>query len=93
MDERGLLDLIIARLPNLLPVERIRLCESLSGESELARSSKEAVERIIGRVLPAFWDIDVIRLLAGRDAERARLRGINWVSWLSPAYPPMLREI
>jgi DNA processing protein len=93
MDERGLLDFIIARLPELSFRERLLLCESLDGERDLIQKAKNDIETIIGRRLAAFWDIDAIRLMAESDAEKARIRGINWVSWHSPAYPPLLREI
>jgi DNA processing protein len=93
MDERGFLDLIIARLPGLSTVERLRLTESFSQETDLIQTTKEGVEQILGRSLKIFWDIDLIRLLAERDAKTAGLRGINWVSWMNPAYPPLLREI
>jgi len=93
MDERGLLDLIIARLPELSCREKILLCESLCGEQDLIQKSKQDIEAIIQRPLAIWWDIDVIRLLAENDAKRAQLWGISRVSWHSPAYPPLLREI
>jgi DNA processing protein len=93
MGERGLLDFIIARLPELSFRERLLLCESLEGEQDLIQKARNDIETIIGRRLAAFWDIDEVRLMAEGDAERARLRGISWVSWHSPAYPPLLREI
>jgi len=93
MGERGLLDLIIARLPGLSFRERITLCESLGAERDLVQKSKLDIESLIGRRLASGWDIDLIRMLAERDAHTANLRGINWVSWLSPEYPPLLREI
>jgi DNA processing protein len=37
--------------------------------------------------------METLRRQAERDAETARLRGINWVSWRSLEYPPLLREI
>ncbi|MCL2762285.1 MAG: DNA-processing protein DprA [Treponema sp.] len=93
MDERGLLDLIIARLPGISFREKIALCESLRGEQDFIQKSRPDIEAIIGRSLAEWWDIDAIRLQAEQDAKMARLRGINWVSWQSPAYPPLLREI
>ncbi|MCL2190658.1 MAG: DNA-processing protein DprA [Treponema sp.] len=93
MGERGLLDLVIARLPGLSFRERITLCESLGAERDLARKPRPDIEAIIGRRLASGWDIDLIRMLAERDAHTANLRGINWVSWQSAEYPPLLREI
>ncbi|MCL2191774.1 MAG: DNA-processing protein DprA [Treponema sp.] len=91
MGERGLLDLIIARLPGLSFREKICLCESLDVERDLVR--RPDIEALIGRKLASGWDIDLIRMLAERDAHTANFRGINWVSWQSTEYPPMLREI
>jgi DNA processing protein len=93
MDERGLLDLMITRLNDLSAREKLLLCESFNTERELIMQSRTDIQAIIGRLLPAWPDIDSIRFLAERDISAARLRGINWVSWHSPAYPPLLREI
>jgi len=93
MVERGLLDLILSRLGELSQREKILLCESFNTEQDLIRQSRSDIETIIGHELAAFWDIDSMRTLAERDAAAARLRGINMVSWRSPAYPPLLREI
>jgi DNA processing protein len=95
--ERGLLGLIIARLGGRLGKfsyrEKLLLCESFNTERELLRQSAEDIEALIGRRLTSHWDLDTMYWLAERDAERARLKGINWVSWYSSAYPPLLREI
>ena len=93
MDERGLLDLIIARLPGLSFREKICLCESLEAERDLVPKPRIDIEAIIGRRLASGWDMDLIRMLAERDAHTANLRGIGWVSWGSFEYPPLLREI
>jgi len=93
MSERGLLDLIIARLPGISFREKATLCESLEGERELVSKSRRDIEAIVGRRLAADWDFDLVRMLAERDVRTAQLRGISWVSWRSPAYPPLLREI
>jgi DNA processing protein len=93
MVECGFLDLMLARLNGLSQREKILLCESLDTEQDLIQKSKADIEAIIRRELAAFWNIDSIRALAERDAAAARKRGINMVSWRSPAYPPLLREI
>ena len=93
MDERGLLDLMITRLPKLSYKEKITLSKNLSGESEFIEKSKPDIEAIIGRRLDVFWNIDLLRKTAYRDAQTARRQGINWVVWSSPEYPPLLREI
>jgi DNA processing protein len=93
MDERGLLDLIIARLDGLSYKEKILLCETFATEQGLIQCSASDIQTIIGRELAGPWNIDAARPQAERDAETARLRGINRVSWTNPAYPPLLREI
>jgi len=93
MDDRGLLDLIISRLPSLSYQEKIALCESCGSESDLIGKTQFDIEIIINRKLNSFWNIDKILRMAQKDAHAAQLRGINWVSWHSPAYPPLLREM
>lgn len=93
MDERGLLDLIIARLSGLSCRERILLCEAFDREADLIREAKEGIEQIIGRKLKGAWNMDRSRALAERDAQAARPRDIRWASWVQAAYPPLLREI
>ena len=93
MSERGLLDLIIARLPGLSFREKASLCESLEGERDLSLKSRREIEALVGRRLAADWDIDLVRMLAERDSRASQLRGISWVSLQSPEYPPLLREI
>jgi len=92
MAERGLLDLIISCLPDLSYREKILLCEALGDESDLLQKSGSDIEAIIGRALNAR-DIDSSRRTAETTAEKARVRGINMVSWQSSLYPPLLREI
>jgi len=93
MNERGLLDMMIARLPELSFPEKILLCESFEGESDLIRKSQADMELIVKRKLINFWNINEIRTLAENDDKTSRLRGIHNVSWRDPAYPPLLREI
>jgi DNA processing protein len=91
--ERGLLDLIIARLNKFSYKEKLLLCESFDTEQDFFRQSAADIEAMVSRKLAAPGNIDKVRRLAERDAAQARLKGINWVSWRSPAYPPLLREI
>jgi len=91
--ERGSLDLIIARLNGFSYREKFLLCESFATEQDFFRQSAADIEVIIGRKLTAPWNPDKVRRPAERDAAESRLKGISWVSWHSPAYPPLLREI
>jgi DNA processing protein len=92
MTERWFLNLIISCLPGLSYREKITLCEALGDEPELLRKSRADIEALIGRELDA-WEVDSSRRTAESAAEKARVRGINIVSWQSPLYPPLLREI
>ena len=96
MAERGLLDLIISFLPGLSYRDKIALCEALGDESDLLNKSASDIQAIIGRE-PAGWNVDSsmreARRMADKAAEKSRARGINLVSWHSPLYPPLLREI
>jgi DNA processing protein len=91
--DRGLLDLMIIRIPGLKPVEQGELCKKLCGEEDLIRLSLQDLEVLAGRPLKQFNGMDAIRLAAERDAANAVKRGIRWVSLVSASYPPLLREI
>jgi DNA processing protein len=93
MDNRGLLDLMIARLGELSCREKLLLCESFDTERDLLQKTKTDIEAIIKHPLEVWQDINTIRKQAECDMETARFKGINWVTWHSPAYPPLLREI
>ncbi|MCL2043825.1 MAG: DNA-protecting protein DprA [Treponema sp.] len=97
MADRGILDFIIARLPGLSYAEKIQLCELCNTEDDIVKKSKSDIEIIIKRIITgekaASWNIDKIRKEAENDSKAAHIRGIHWVSWLSPLYPPLLREI
>jgi DNA processing protein len=97
MAERGLLDLTVSFLPGLSYREKTALCEALGDESDLLQKSASDIEALAGSGLNArglnAHDIDSARRAAERAAEKARARGINMVSWRSPLYPPLLREI
>jgi DNA processing protein len=93
MDKRGLLDLMIARIPGLTVLERGKLCRKFDREEEFAILSKGDVEVFLDRPLRRPWTMEQLRIQAEKDAVAARLRGIRWVSLASPAYPPLLREM
>ena len=91
--ERGLLDLMIARLDQLSFKEKYLLSELFATEDDFIKQTGENIEILIGRKLAFPLNIDEARSLAQRDEAQSRLRGISWVSCKSPAYPPLLREI
>jgi DNA processing protein len=93
MAESSLLDLIIVRLPGLLPLDRVILRRRFDREEDLAANTKEDFERLLRHKIKGFWNMDRIRMQAERDARAARVQGIGWVSCVSGEYPPLLREI
>ncbi|MDR1287770.1 MAG: DNA-processing protein DprA [Treponema sp.] len=94
MTSRGLLDLIICRIPGLSVRERVTLCTKFEKEDEIAILFREDIEKILGRpVSRRPWTMDAVRREAEKDAAAARMRGMTWVSCVSPGYPPLVREI
>jgi DNA processing protein len=84
---------MIGRIPRLTPAERVRICIHCKEEADLWGLSKKAIETLIGRSLTQPWDLEAVYAQAERDATVARMRGIGYVSYVSPSYPPLLREI
>jgi DNA processing protein len=95
MAERGLLDLIITRMPGLRASERLALCEKFDREEEISVLSKEDIEKIIDRQLELPWQMEALRVQAEKDERLARRRGVCWTAWAGASgdYPPQLREI
>jgi DNA processing protein len=94
MNIRGLLDLMISRIPGLKPVEQRYLSGKFDKEGDLAAISKDDLEAILGcRFKPGSWTIDKIRIQAQKDEAAARARGIKMVSLTESAYPPLVKEI
>ncbi|MDR3249440.1 MAG: DNA-processing protein DprA [Treponema sp.] len=93
MNDRGLLDLMIIRIPGLKPVEQGELCKKFDREEELVRLSRRDLEALLKRPLKQFMAMDELRSSAEKDAKAARLWGIRWAPLVSAEYPPLLREI
>ncbi|MCL2879437.1 MAG: DNA-processing protein DprA [Treponema sp.] len=98
MNKRGLLDLIIARLPGLSLRDKISLCRNYDSEEDFFRMETSIdvdidAESVIARLPGILRNIDAIRIQAEQDARFMRMRGISYVAWADPAYPPLLREI
>ena len=94
MTERGLLDLMILRIPGLRTAERSILSEKFDNESDLTILSKKDIEAILGRLLKEdSWTMEAIRIQAEKDQAAARQRGIKTVSLADSDYPPLIREI
>jgi DNA processing protein len=90
--ERGLLDLMIVRIPGLSCDERIKLLEKFDREADLAVCSKEGIDEIIGRSLKP-WNRDELRFRAEEDLLSVTRTGMGYVSWPEAEYPPLLREL
>ena len=93
MDEtRGLLDLIIRRLPGVSLAKKIQLCGIFTRETDLTTLTPRDIDNILGTSYKS-WDMDVLRREAEADERNCRLRGISFVSYSESAYPPLLREL
>ena len=94
MDSRGLLDFIIARIPHISIIDRVNLCTRFTSEADVISLTKEGLEHILGRPLPKLiWDIDLWLSKAEQDNLTIKYRNMKTVSYTSPDYPPLLREI
>jgi len=91
--KRGLTDLMISLLPGIGLKEKILLLQKLNSEDEIFVQSKRDIECLLNRTLKTYWDISDIKEKAGRIDTICRMRSINWLSWNSPDYPPLLSEI
>jgi DNA processing protein len=102
---RGLLDLIITRIPHLRPGDRMTLCQKFDTESGITSLNARDIEEICaggrgeasaGRLFDdesGNWSMSDIVLRAEKDAALMERRGIKWVSAAENEYPPLLREI
>jgi DNA processing protein len=90
---RGLLDLMILRIPGLKVTEKGILCNKFEKEADLAMLSKNDIEAIVGRSFKHSWTMDKILKQAEKDQKNAELRGIKTISLAEDKYPPLVREI
>jgi DNA processing protein len=94
MDDSLLRDLIIRRIPDINSREQIRLYEKFDQEENFSILSKGVLEEICGRKLPRVSvHMEELREQAEGDLRTMRTRGIRCVSFVSPQYPPLLREL
>jgi len=92
----NLLDLMICRIPGLKANERVELIKKFDNEGDLSILTVRDIENLAGRALekaPNKIKMSDIRVMAEKDAERAKKLGIRIVSWREEGYPPLLREI
>jgi len=90
----NLLDLMICRIPALKANERVELIKKFDKEDDFSLLSIGDIESLIGRVLKgARWKMPALRIMAEKDAEKAKKLGIRIVSWREKDYPPLCREI
>jgi DNA processing protein len=83
---------MIARIPGLSRVEKIKLLEKFDREADLAVSSKEDIGEIAGRCV-RVWDADALRFQAEEDLSAVTRTGMGYVSFREAGYPPLLREL
>ena len=93
-ESRGLLDLIIRRLPGFSIADKIRLCGCFNREQDLVRASHRDIAAVLdkkGKTEP--WEMDALHKEAEADARNCSLRGIKMAAYTDAAYPPLLREL
>ncbi|GHV78476.1 DNA processing protein DprA [Spirochaetia bacterium] len=93
MDKRGLLELVINRIPCLRAREKLLLGEKFHREEDFYLLSKGDIEKIVNRPLKGPWTMDAFRSQAEKDAVTARLRGMGYIAYGDDEYPPLLREV
>jgi DNA processing protein len=94
MADRGLLDLMITRIPGISPLEKAVLCLKFDREEDFSLLSKGDIEGILKRPAgPESWAMDELRAQAEKDLAWCRRLNIGMVSLASGGYPPLLREI
>jgi DNA processing protein len=93
MDERGLLDLMIGRIPGISAAERVLLARKFETEADIAILSKRDLESVLMRPLKISPDMGAVRARAEEDALRSRRAGIAYAAYTAPEYPPLLREL
>jgi DNA processing protein len=91
-DGRGLLDLMIARIPGLSSRQKVDLIKTFDREEDIAVCSKDDIERIAGKPLKP-WSWDALRSQAEGDLLSSARTGTAYVSWREAGYPPLLREL
>ncbi|MFP4563975.1 MAG: DNA-processing protein DprA [Spirochaetia bacterium] len=90
----SILELALNRLRILKPLEKILLSEILDDPSRLAGLSRRGVEELIGRRLfRGAWEPGAAVEAARVDLDYLSAGGIGTVTYLSPEYPPQLKEI
>ena len=91
---RGNLDLAVARLTRFKAAERLRLLLALETEADFASLSRADAERVADRrIAEEDWNPGRLLSLAAADRTACLRFGIDFVSWISGDYPPLLREI
>ncbi|MDR1909054.1 MAG: DNA-processing protein DprA [Spirochaetaceae bacterium] len=92
--DRGLLDLILERIPGLTSRDRIRLAEEFDREGDLAVLSRGEVYELLGKAPPReAWTMDELKGRAEKDALILRRNGISLTAYRESGYPPLLREL
>lgn len=94
MDDHRLRDLIIRRIPGINSPERIRLYKEFDKMEGVSILSKRTIEDILGRELSQVSvRMEDLQGQAEGDLRTMGIRGMDCVSFVSPRYPPLLREL
>jgi DNA processing protein len=94
MGSRGLLDLLICRIPGTVSADRVTLARRFGDERSFLERSVEDIDDLLGRSRDKYtWNMEELLVRAERDAAAMKVRGMELVSIVEDAYPAGLREI
>jgi DNA processing protein len=89
-----ILPLAVHRAGFLKPKEKLLLGEVLESSEHLQHFTVRELERTIGRRLKrAVWNPQTLLADAESDARYLGKHGFSWITYWSPQYPVLLREI
>jgi DNA processing protein len=94
MGSRGLLDLLICRIPGTVSADRVALARRFGDETSFLERSVEDIDDLLGRSRGKYtWSMEDLLARAEGDAAAMKVRGMELVSIMEDAYPAGLREI
>lgn len=93
MNDREIINIIIALLHGVKPNEKMRLLEKVNHENDFDILLKENIEDFLNRKLKNYRYMDGIYEKAVKIAAVCRMRSIKFVSRLDSSYPFLLNEI
>jgi DNA processing protein len=92
MDETLFVSIALSQVKGINRKDRARLIETVAAVADLDALNRAAVAEKTGRLLPKDPDIAGAKQAAEKIVKAASAKGMRMVCYLSPDYPPLLRE-